>query len=343
MQSAPSCIGTRLSLLCRAVVNPGAGCARSKKHNYSVTAGERGFGPREGDDLCRFALQDGAGSLWASTVAALVIAGSRPSRSSVTTTSLYRGARAHTEPSSRLSRSLRTSEGVEHLLARDDFFMSRRTAGTDPARRRCRPARFAQRRPAPLRGIKKELGAVDGPTTFNSAWPTTSARTRSCQVSRDSRNPALRRDGRPHRRACDPAGRHAHPRWRPGRHLGLERHCVGAKTDNLPSLAIGALAVAPSNDSVVYAGTGEGALSGDSYFGNGVLKSTNGGNTLVARFGRLLPRRLDVAARRRPDNANHLWVAVVRGRGGSRRTSPPVHSALRASGSRRTAASTGRS
>ena len=51
------------------------------------------------------------------------------------------------------------------------------------------------------------------------------------------------------------------------------------KTDTMPSLAMGSLAVAPSNDLVVYAGTGEGHLSGDSYFGNGVLKSTDGGNT----------------------------------------------------------------
>ena len=42
---------------------------------------------------------------------------------------------------------------------------------------------------------------------------------------------------------------------------------------------MGSLAVAPSNDNIVYGGTGEGHLSGDSYFGNGVLKSTDGGNT----------------------------------------------------------------
>jgi len=36
------------------------------------------------------------------------------------------------------------------------------------------------------------------------------------------------------------------------------------KTDMLASTAIGALAVAPKDDNVVYAGTGEGALSGDS-------------------------------------------------------------------------------
>src|SRR5438067_107720 len=49
------------------------------------------------------------------------------------------------------------------------------------------------------------------------------------------------------------------------------------RTDNLPSTAIGALAVAPKDDNIVYAGTGEGALSGDSYFGNGILRSSDGG------------------------------------------------------------------
>jgi len=51
------------------------------------------------------------------------------------------------------------------------------------------------------------------------------------------------------------------------------------RTDNMPSLSTGALAVAPSNDLIVYDGTGEGALSGDSYYGNGILKSTDGGFT----------------------------------------------------------------
>ena len=50
-----------------------------------------------------------------------------------------------------------------------------------------------------------------------------------------------------------------------------------ARTDDQSTLSIGAIAIAPSNDSIVYAGTGEGNLSGDSYFGNGFLKSTDGG------------------------------------------------------------------
>jgi uncharacterized repeat protein (TIGR01451 family) len=99
-----------------------------------------------------------------------------------------------------------------------------------------------------------------------------------------------------------------------------------ARTDNLPSLAIGALAVAPSNDMVVYAGTGEGALSGDSYFGNGVLKSTNGGfswsHVSGDYFAGVAISRLAVD----PTNASHLYASVLRGRGGAKRVSPPDHS-----------------
>ncbi|HEV2803562.1 MAG TPA: hypothetical protein VGW57_01400 [Chthoniobacterales bacterium] len=47
-------------------------------------------------------------------------------------------------------------------------------------------------------------------------------------------------------------------------------------SDNEVSLAIGALAIDPTNPQILYAGTGEGNFSGDSYYGNGVLKTTNG-------------------------------------------------------------------
>jgi photosystem II stability/assembly factor-like uncharacterized protein len=51
------------------------------------------------------------------------------------------------------------------------------------------------------------------------------------------------------------------------------------RTDDQPALAIGALAFAPSNPSIVYAGTGEAVFSGDAYGGMGVLKSTDGGRS----------------------------------------------------------------
>jgi photosystem II stability/assembly factor-like uncharacterized protein len=96
-----------------------------------------------------------------------------------------------------------------------------------------------------------------------------------------------------------------------------------AKTSDQTTQAIGALAVAPSNDSIVYAGTGEGALSGDSYFGDGVLKSTDGGNTWShisddKYFRGVAMSRIIVD----PNDANHVLAAVLRGRGGARRTSP---------------------
>jgi photosystem II stability/assembly factor-like uncharacterized protein len=96
--------------------------------------------------------------------------------------------------------------------------------------------------------------------------------------------------------------------------------------DNIPSLAIGALAVAPSDDSVVYAGTGEGALSGDSYFGNGILKSTDGGQTWSHVSGDYFVGVSISQLTVDPTNANTLYAAVLRGRGGSRRTTPTVHS-----------------
>ncbi|MFF0267285.1 hypothetical protein [Kribbella sp. NPDC004536] len=98
------------------------------------------------------------------------------------------------------------------------------------------------------------------------------------------------------------------------------------KTDGLPSLAIGALAVAPTNDAIVYAGTGEGALSGDSYFGNGILKSTDGGQHWAQVSGDFFEGVSTSALVVDPTNANHLYAAILRGRGGARRTTPPVHS-----------------
>jgi hypothetical protein len=50
-----------------------------------------------------------------------------------------------------------------------------------------------------------------------------------------------------------------------------------ARTDALPSLAFGAITFAPSNVRTIYAGTGEGNNSGDSYAGSGLLKSVDGG------------------------------------------------------------------
>ena len=51
------------------------------------------------------------------------------------------------------------------------------------------------------------------------------------------------------------------------------------KSDHEVSLAIGALAIDPNSPRTVYAGTGEGNSSLDSYYGLGILKSTDGGDS----------------------------------------------------------------
>jgi uncharacterized repeat protein (TIGR01451 family) len=98
-------------------------------------------------------------------------------------------------------------------------------------------------------------------------------------------------------------------------------------TDQTPSLAIGAIALAPSNENIVYVGTGEGALSGDSYFGNGVLKSTDGGKTFNQVSGNYFQQVSISKIAVDPTNPDHLYVATLRGRGGSRRVTPPFPTA----------------
>src|SRR5205823_10765272 len=52
--------------------------------------------------------------------------------------------------------------------------------------------------------------------------------------------------------------------------------------DQQPTLAVGAIAIQPGttgNSAVVLVGTGEPNSSADSYYGMGILRSTDGGNT----------------------------------------------------------------
>lgn len=210
------------------------------------------------------------------------------------------------------------------ILQRDQYFSDRRTAGTTPLDMSQAGALRAQAAiHGKALGHNKASAGLSTPTTFNGTWSLIGP-TGLNQPTRDSGNVirvsgrigalAIRQDGT---RILGAAGGGIWvwdgTKWVP-------------KTDNMPSLHIGALAVAPSNDNVVYAGTGEGALSGDSYFGNGVLKSTDGGNTWSHVSGDFF---YGVSISRivvDPNNANHLYLATLRGRGGNHRTSPVQHS-----------------
>src|SRR6516225_5750603 len=62
-------------------------------------------------------------------------------------------------------------------------------------------------------------------------------------------------------------------------------------TDDQPTLFMGALAVAPSDSTVIYAGTGEATSSAFSFTGHGVLKSTDAGATWTLLGQEVFDRR----------------------------------------------------
>jgi photosystem II stability/assembly factor-like uncharacterized protein len=84
-------------------------------------------------------------------------------------------------------------------------------------------------------------------------------------------------------------------------------------TDSQATTAIGALAIAPSNPDVIYAGTGDALNASDSIFGRGILISSNGGNTWTLAtgpgnaFDRLSTSKIVVD----PTNPNVAYAAIA--------------------------------
>jgi uncharacterized repeat protein (TIGR01451 family) len=81
-------------------------------------------------------------------------------------------------------------------------------------------------------------------------------------------------------------------------------------TDNQATLFMGAIALAPSNPSVIYAGTGEANQGYDSYFGKGILKSTDGGNTWTLLGQSIFGQNAISAIVVSPTDPNTVYVAV---------------------------------
>ncbi len=104
------------------------------------------------------------------------------------------------------------------------------------------------------------------------------------------------------------------------------------KTDFEVSLSSGALAIDPVNTSIIYYGTGEATYSGASYYGRGLLKSTNGGDTWVnitsglpasTYFSRLVIKpgnssfllaALGTSGLYRSTNSGLNWTPIIAGR-----------------------------
>jgi uncharacterized repeat protein (TIGR01451 family) len=209
-------------------------------------------------------------------------------------------------------------EGRSFQVFRDEYLQSRRIAGDQPlTTQQASEARdeAADAAAAPSQGPGNPGPAVGAPWSPVGPMPT-------LQVGRTSGN-LEEVAGRISSLALDSSGR---------AYLGTAQGGVWARnpadpgwtplTDSLPTLAVGAVAVAPSNQSLVYLGTGEGDLSGDSYAGDGFWRSPDKGKTWQhvsgTAFRGVSVAKLAVDAK----NANHVYAAVLSGVGGARRITP---------------------
>ncbi|MFZ5432792.1 MAG: T9SS type A sorting domain-containing protein [Calditrichota bacterium] len=84
------------------------------------------------------------------------------------------------------------------------------------------------------------------------------------------------------------------------------------KTDDLPSLAIGTVALDPQNHNTVFIGTGEGSWNVDAVYGAGIFKSTDGGTTWTAtgmswqQSSRRTVNKIII----HPTNSQIMWAAT---------------------------------
>ncbi len=200
-------------------------------------------------------------------------------------------------------------ENEEYRNESDLAFISRRTAGEIPLDLQQAGALRAEAARAAAR-LRKEGVPTAGPSTFTGAWR---------QLGPTPIQQVLRTSGT----LGNMSGRIGAIVVRPSTGqfiLGAAQGGIWvfnsatstwvAKTSDQETQAIGALAIAPSNDAVIYAGTGEGALSGDSYFGDGVLKSTDGGNTWTHVSGDYFRGVATTRIVVDPTNADHVYAAV---------------------------------
>jgi uncharacterized repeat protein (TIGR01451 family) len=212
----------------------------------------------------------------------------------------------------------------ERLLELDKEFIANRTAGDE--RLDVWHAGALRSRAAHDRGGMSRTRPPSGPATFNGAW-TSVGQTPIGEITRSSGS-LIPMNGRIGALAIRPSdGRIILA----GAQGGIWTLDAGAaswvpRTSDLETQAMGALSIAPSNDAIVYAGTGEGALSGDSYFGDGVLKSGDGGTTWAHVSGDYFQGVSISHLAVDPTDPNHLYAAVLRGRGGARRVTVTPHS-----------------
>ncbi|MDQ3020301.1 MAG: hypothetical protein M3R36_06995 [Bacteroidota bacterium] len=86
-----------------------------------------------------------------------------------------------------------------------------------------------------------------------------------------------------------------------------------AKSDYEVSLSTGSIAIDPSNSNIIYYGTGEATYSIASYYGRGLLKSTDGGDSWTNYSSDLPSLSYTARIAIRPNNSNELLAAMGTG------------------------------
>ena len=81
-------------------------------------------------------------------------------------------------------------------------------------------------------------------------------------------------------------------------------------TDQEVSLSMGAIEIDPTNTNIIYAGTGEATYSGASYYGRGLLKSTNAGSSWTNITSGLPSSTYFSRLKIRPNNSTQLLAAL---------------------------------
>ena len=81
-------------------------------------------------------------------------------------------------------------------------------------------------------------------------------------------------------------------------------------TDNQASMSMGAIAIDPTNTNIIYAGTGEATYSGASYYGRGLLKSTDAGITWQHITNGLPSSSYFSRIKIRPNHPNEILAAL---------------------------------
>ena len=175
--------------------------------------------------------------------------------------------------------------------------------------------------------IRKKGLPLPGPSQLHLAWSTKIGPTPIGEIPR-SETYIEQMNGRIGALAIQPEHRGVHPGRAPRAASGCSIGQPAWVAEDGSTAVAGdrRAGIAPSDDDIVYAGTGEGALSGDSYFGNGILKSTDGGHTWSHVSGDYF---VGVAISRLLVDPNEPTTCTCRcsaAAAARERTSPPCHS-----------------